>query len=63
MATWLKEYETLWVGSPHSKSPPAKYGGHRYCGHKDLIFLISHVISKDHVTPELFDITARSNAR
>ena len=39
--TWLKGYVTLWVGVPHGKSPPAKYGAHRHCGSGDIMVLVA----------------------
>ena len=39
--TWSKGYVTLWVGVPHRKSPPAKYGAHRHCGSGDIMVLVA----------------------
>ena len=30
----------LWVGTPHGKSPPAKFGGRRHCGSGDMMLLV-----------------------
>ena len=37
--TWLKGVATLWVGAPHSNSPPTKFGGHKHCGSGDINIL------------------------
>ena len=37
---------------------PGTFGGQKYCGSGDVMFLICHVISQDYVTQEPCDFTA-----
>ena len=43
-----------WECEPH----PAKFVGHKPCGSRNIMFLICHLISQDHVTQEPFDFIA-----
>ena len=48
----IQHLVTLWVWSPHPKSPqPAKFGTHRPCESEDITFFICHVadVSRDFV--------------
>ena len=44
MTKWSMWYVTLWVGFPHPKSPPPKFGVHRPCESGDIMFF---VLSRD----------------
>ena len=41
---------------------PAKFGGHRYCGSRDM-FLVCHKISQDHTIKGLCDYINRNASR
>ena len=53
--TFLKEWELLIVC--HN---PAKFGGHKHCGSRSIMFLVCHVISQDHVIKGLCDFMDKS---
>ena len=42
---------------------PAKFGGDKHCGRGDIMILICHVISQDHVTLGSCDFMGRSPLR
>ena len=44
-----KDQVTLWVGATKSKSPSYKFGDHRHYGIGDIMVLVCHVISHEHV--------------
>ena len=52
---------TLWVGAPQGKLDlPAKFGGHGHCGSGDIMVLVCHEISRDHVIKESSDFIGGS---
>ena len=42
---------------------PAKFGGHKYRGSEDIIFLVCHVISQDHVIKRYSNVMGTSPSR
>ena len=41
----------------------ATFGGHRHCGSGDIMFLICHVTSRDHVFKGICDFMGKSHSR
>ena len=41
----------------------AKFGGHRYCGTRNIMFLVCHVINFDHIAKGSGDYNDSSSAR
>ena len=41
----------------------AKFGGYRHCGSGNIMVLVSHMISQDHVIKEACDFMGRSPSR
>ena len=41
---WFYRQEPINIGYH-----PAKFGGHKHCGSEDVVVLVCHVISQDHV--------------
>ena len=55
--TWSDDHLTLWVSYPITISHhSAKFGGHRSWGSGDILFLICHVTSRDHLVTVWCDI-------
>ena len=42
---------------------PTKFGGHRHCDGGDIIILVCHVISQDHVMKPSCDFMSKSPSR
>ena len=40
-----------------------KFGGHRHCGSEDVLILVCHVISQDHVIKDDVTLNGRSPSR
>ena len=55
--------KVLWqhYGSEHFRviHHTAKFGGYRHCDSRDIMVLVCQVISHDHVTQELHDVTLK----
>ena len=56
------------VSNPKKAHPdvshhPTKFVGHRHCDSGDIMVLVSHVISQDHVTKWLCDVIGMSQTR
>ena len=42
---------------------PANFGGHRQCGSGDIMVLVCHVISQDHLINGSYDFVGRSTSK
>ena len=42
---------------------PANFGGHRQCGSRDIMVLVCHVISQDHLINGSSDFVGRSTSK
>lgn len=50
----------LWIGTVIENNHLTRFGGHEHCGSGDVMFLIFHMISQDHVPQEPWDFLGRS---
>ena len=55
---WLCGYKLIEV-SYH----PAKFGGHRHSGSRDIMIFVCHVTLQDHAVKTLYDFMVRSPSR